>query len=263
MKQMVNGQLPLERSVQQLTQTVLRLIEDMENNREMDIKQYPRLAQVNTFRDLKMSITNYSLTKIALEWSVLCELAPATLTALGECQCPLLHQFGLPCKHHLFHYYQTGSPVPRSLCHPRWWLNFNGAITITNWAPFTDYTFIERERPKPIFTPVERRILALREELNPENRHRFDRQRERKQDLLDQQMECLGARRLELQQMPIGAPDPVPKRTWTKAKTHGRAYARGITGNEIAERQQERQERQQRQRQQQAQHQREEDWIQQ
>ena len=48
----------------------------------------------------------------------------------------------------------------------------------------------------------------------------------------------LGSRRLQLQSLPVGQPDPVPKRSWTKAKTHGRANARALTANELAERRQ-------------------------
>jgi hypothetical protein len=43
--------------------------------------------------------------------------------------------------------------------------------------------------------------------------------------------------RLEMQQLPIGRPDPAPKRLIIQRKSHGKADARGLTGPEIAERQ--------------------------
>ena len=55
----------------------------------------------------------------------------------------------------------------------------------------------------------------------------------------------LGSRRLQLQSLPVGQPDPVPKRSWSKAKTHGRAGARVLTANELAERRQRQEVRQQ------------------
>jgi len=42
----------------------------------------------------------------------------------------------------------------------------------------------------------------------------------------------LGERRLQLQPLLINNLDPMPKRSWVKAKTHGRADARSLTANE-------------------------------
>jgi len=81
--------------------------------------------------------------------------------------------------------------------------------------------------------------------MDSENRHRFDRQRARKQELLDEQMIELGERRLQLQGIPVNNPDPVPKRSWVKGKTHGRANTRGLTANELGQRRQRQQGRQQ------------------
>ena len=81
--------------------------------------------------------------------------------------------------------------------------------------------------------------------MDSENRHRFDRQRERRQELLDGQLIEMGARRLQFQSIPVNNPDPVPRRTWTKAKSHGRADARGLTANELGERRQRQDARQQ------------------
>jgi hypothetical protein len=45
----------------------------------------------------------------------------------------------------------------------------------------------------------------------------------------------LGKRHLELQKLPIGNPDPIPKRQFHKKKTHGKLDARGLTGPELAQ----------------------------
>lgn len=78
--------------------------------------------------------------------------------------------------------------------------------------------------------------MEIREEMDAENRHRFDRQRERGQERLNQEMATLGARRLQLQALPINNPNPVPQRTWARA--YKRANARGLTANELGERRQ-------------------------
>jgi hypothetical protein len=40
----------------------------------------------------------------------------------------------------------------------------------------------------------------------------------------------------QLQALPISNPDPIPKRHYTKKKTHGKADARGVTTAEVANR---------------------------
>ena len=111
-----------------LIQTVNRLINDMKVEKDNDLKVYSRLAQAPTFKNLRMTITNFALTKVALEWDDLCRLAPSDSPEIGQCECEILLQFGLPCWHYLYHYYHTGEAIPRSLCHPRWWLG-GGPIT--------------------------------------------------------------------------------------------------------------------------------------
>ena len=171
---MTNGQLSLENCAKTLAQTVNKLIRDMKSEKDNDLRAYSRLAQAPPFRLLRMSVTNLALTKIALEWDDLCRSAPLQPPEIRQCECSLLLQFGLPCKHHLFHYYLTGQAIPRSLCHPRWWLN-GGPIQLASWAPYTEYAPTSSLRPQPLFTTAERQLLEIREELNSENQYRFDR----------------------------------------------------------------------------------------
>ena len=170
LKQMTNGQLSLENSAKMLAQTVIRLIRDMEQERDDDLKAYFRRAQSSAFKNLRMNITNFALTRIALEWDNLCLLAPSEPLEMSECTCSILLQFGLPCKHYLLHFYLTGGLIPRSLCHPRWWRN-GGPIKTLDWKPSLDSLYIPPSRPQPLFTAAERRILELREELDRENLH--------------------------------------------------------------------------------------------
>ena len=132
LKQMTNGQLSLENSATALAQTVIKLIEDMDSAKDNDIKAYSRLAQAAAFKHLRMNITNFALTKIALQWDELCRMAPENPPEMGACECEMLLQFGLPGGHHLYPYYLSGQPIPRSLCHPRWWLE-GGPIITAQW----------------------------------------------------------------------------------------------------------------------------------
>ena len=73
-------------------------------------------------------------------------------------------------------------------------------------------------------------IINLREQMEPEEKTRFDRQVEAEH----QKLIAIGYKHLQLQAFPIGLPDAVPMRQFRKKKTHGLADARGLTGTEIA-----------------------------
>ena len=77
-----------------------------------------------------------------------------------------------------------------------------------------------------------RQIDEISEQLQPEEKARFRRQREAEH----LKLLAAGRRHLELQALPIGNPDPIPQRSFRKKKTHGKADARALTGTEIAER---------------------------
>ena len=67
LKRITNGQLSLENSAKALTDTVLKVINDVEASKDNDLKAYTRLAQSVAFTYLRMNITNSALTKVALE----------------------------------------------------------------------------------------------------------------------------------------------------------------------------------------------------
>jgi hypothetical protein len=71
--------------------------------------------------------------------------------------------------------------------------------------------------------------MNLREQMEPEEKARFDHQIEAEQ----QKLPAIGHTHLELQALPIGNPDPVPKPQFRKKKTHNVTDARGLSGAEI------------------------------
>ena len=89
--------------------------------------------------------------------------------------------------------------------------------------------------------------MDLRQEMTPKQKQGFDRQRARRQELLDRQTLELAESRVNLQRdgIPINNPDPVQRGTFIQARTHRRATARGFTGNELAARRQRQEARQQ------------------
>lgn len=152
-------------------------------------------------------------------------------------ECKILLQFGLPCLHHLFHYFDEGAPIPQSLCHPRWWV-IGGAVTVRDWEPFVSYSPRPVFQSQPFFSTAERRLLELRETLDSEGQHRMDKRRVKQQEIMDEELLELTSRQVQIQAVPVAQPDPVVKRAWVKAKTHGRADARGLTADELGARRQ-------------------------
>ena len=55
--------------------------------------------------------------------------------------------------------------------------------------------------------------------------------------MVDQEMVVIGEQHLRRQAVLIEQPDPVTRGSFIKAKTHRRADARGLTANELGERQ--------------------------
>jgi hypothetical protein len=75
-------------------------------------------------------------------------------------------------------------------------------------------------------------VTSILDELNPEEATRFEQQVIAANDALIK----LGRQRIEMQSLPLGKPDPAPKRRYIKKKTYGKADARELTGAELADR---------------------------
>ena len=203
------------------------------------MRKYPRLAQSYIFSSLRYKVTSYAIAKIEKEWADLSDIIKTGLH-LGDCQCELLLQFGLPCKHYLLRAYQMGDPIPRSLLHPRWWLN-GPLICRTNWKPEYPYEELgteaeEQEFGDRDFQEHTTKLSQIRRELDPEERHRFDAQITQAHKNTLNNLVNIGRRNLELQLLPLGQPDPVSRHRIIPKKTHGKAGVRGLTTVEIARR---------------------------
>jgi len=68
--------------------------------------------------------------------------------------------------------------------------------------------------------------------MKPEERARYKRQIEDSNSKLVEIDQC----HLRLQALPIGNLDPIPKRHYTKKRTHGKVDAQGLTAAEVANR---------------------------
>ena len=131
-----------------------------------------------------------------------------------------------------------------TLLHPRWWLN-GGPITSTDWQPSYPDTSETQSKISPSLAPsLGIQLARIRESLDPDEQYRFDRQLEQGtrqiaqfQDKTARDLVRIGEQRLQLQALPISAPDPNPRRQFKKKASHGKASARGLSKGEILERQ--------------------------
>ena len=75
-------------------------------------------------------------------------------------------------------------------------------------------------------------VFERRELLPTEERSRFDDQ------ILaaSEHLKTAGIRHQQIASLPIGQPDPIPKKTWRKKKAHDKGNARALTAAEVAER---------------------------
>ena len=93
---------------------------------------------------------------------------------LGPCRYELLLRWGLPCKHYLKRIYYTGQPIPKSLIHPRYWLQ-GPVIRHINWQPVYPKEEIAYEDPVRAETEsTGQEIVDIRRQLGPEEGARFD-----------------------------------------------------------------------------------------
>jgi hypothetical protein len=76
-----------------------------------------------------------------------------------------------------------------------------------------------------------RELTEIRRQMEPEEAARFDIQLDNEQ----RKMLAIARQAVTLQAIPIGNPDPAPKRQYQKRKIHGKADARGLTGAEITQ----------------------------
>ena len=160
------------------------------------MRKYPKLTQSRPFKLLRYNISIYAMKLLEKEQHDLQQLLNAD-SPLGNYHCEILLRYNIPCKHYLLRGYYSGEPLPRSLLHPRWWLQ-GPSIRFTNWHP--KYPEEEEEEISTI-TPVdnrEQRLAVIQQELDIEGKHRFTAQIEQlHRKAIDKALQ-LGKRYLQL-----------------------------------------------------------------
>ena len=82
-------------------------------------------------------ITRFAMDKVAEDCKLAVSTGATEIIANEDCSCELLLRYSLPCKHYLLEAAQTGQPIPKTLFHPRWWLNGPPIVkTFIPWKPY-------------------------------------------------------------------------------------------------------------------------------
>jgi hypothetical protein len=160
------------------------------------------------------------------------------LISTSSCQCELLLRYGLPCRHHLQEIYCNGLPIPRSLCHLRWWI-FGPTIRFSNWQPsINTTTTLPISPPRNQVTQSAQKLIDLRDDLQGEAKAR-----------VDQAILQANAQVMELAQqaqreaaLPTELPEQVKKQGWRRRdfKEHDKTTRRAMTVVEAMERDEQR-----------------------
>jgi hypothetical protein len=175
MREITSGLLSLEESARRLSRTCLQRLQMLELNEVQPGIKALRILATDRSSFLIGNVSKLALKLVQEEWVKLPDLvANIDEIVLGSCHCELLIRYGLPCKHHLLQAYRTGQPLPRSLLHPRWWLD-GPAITAVDWQPTYGHEqqLVLLPKGKDIASAAVQ-LIEGRDALGPEAQSRLD-----------------------------------------------------------------------------------------
>jgi len=111
-------------------------------------------------------VTLLAIDLVKDEWKKLSSLLETTEGIdLGICNCQLRFQYSLPCWHDLLPLYQAGQAIPRSMLHPRWWID-GPILTASKWTPrlIEDSAILVSPRKRDVAL-LSHQVLAVRDTL--------------------------------------------------------------------------------------------------
>ena len=242
MKEILNPQLSLAEATRRLNTTIRQKIRALAAEEAESGNKMPRTLDRQAFDQLIDTISNYAVELIASEWEATKEEVDRNIltSSASSCTCELFLRFGLPCRHYLQDIYRNQIPIPRSLCHPRWWL-FGPVIKFSNWKPTFNTTILPISPPRNQITQSAQRIIDLRDNLQGEAKARVD------QAILqaNAQIMSLAQQAQEEARLPTSLPEKVKKSGWRRDfKKHDKTTRRAMTAVETMEQNERQRERQ-------------------
>jgi hypothetical protein len=123
-----NHQMTLQQAAIAITSAVEDIYRDFQHDiMQSQIKIQPGMNR-QAFSLLVGSISLFAINLIHEQWKIL------LTNTQKECTGSFRKQYLLPCSHDLQRAYNTGLPIPKSLVHPRWWVEGHTPTTAA-WEP--------------------------------------------------------------------------------------------------------------------------------
>ena len=239
LKDVVSGHMSLQDSTKAICRRVTNLVIQLRTEEDNALMNTPLALDQRFFKYLIGQISLAAIKKIETEWLQMAALLQSG-EELGSCDtCDILHRYSLPCRHYLRRAYDEGTPIPRSLIHPRWWLR-GPVIKNSSWNP-SYHGIVEpmpSMRPSKLLSrseqtllPYFHSIIRVQEQLPEGEQARFGRKViEMSTNLLNE-----GREREETALLPIQNPDSVKWKFFKKkGGLRSDQNSRGMTANELA-----------------------------
>ncbi|KAF7513291.1 hypothetical protein GJ744_009712 [Endocarpon pusillum] len=202
MKEILNPQLRLAEAINRLNTTIRQKLRALASKETESGLKLPRTLDRRAFTQLIGTISTYAMELIASD----------------------------------------GQPIPRSLCHPRWWI-FGPTIQFTKWKPSIYTTALPISPPRNQVTQSAQKLIDLRDSLQGEAKARVD------QAILqaNAQIAQLAEQVKKEAELPTKLPERVNKPGWRRNfKDHDKTTRRAMTAVEAMEKDEQRAEDEQR-----------------
>jgi len=236
----------MEEAARRLGETIKAKFRELNEEESYTGNKLPRTLDLHAFSWLADTVTFQAIQRLSTEWQTTksgCQ--DGSLQAMSDIctSCEILLRFGLPCKHYLRQICLNGSPIPRSLLHPRWWLQ-GEPVKIADWSPLYQTVDLPSSSQNPIvqnpflsptrtqMTGLGLQVIEARDNLTGYARQRYENAAAQAQRGLVE-----FAQELTNNDLHVRMPDAVKRSSWRRQfKTHDKVNKRLMTGAEAAER---------------------------
>jgi hypothetical protein len=192
-------QLSLHEAADHLCRYVNDFFRDFQE--EIDKARGRNIAGIDkhVFQQLTGTITKEAIKLVAAQWRIL--LGGSSLPCSGSFR----NQNLLPCSHDLQAAYSNGYPIPKSMTHPRWWLEGH-AHPDADWRP-VDVAPRVQARQNDDLQALFYDVIAIHDQLPPDAARSYER---KLRTLLEKHI-VYGHEQIESERLALGQIDDRPR----------------------------------------------------
>ena len=196
-----NHQLSLHEAAEQLCTATNDFFRDFQDDIDKQkIQNAPQISIARyAFEQLTRAVSHQAITLIASQWRRL------LLGNLPACTGHWRQEYLLPCAHDLQRAYDTGYPIPKSMAHPRWWLD-GQVVTESHWQPVD----VARTQRRPQNDGIEALVfdaLAVADRMSDSSARNY----ERRLRLAIQKEMSASVQQVEFDNLPLSQIDDRPR----------------------------------------------------